>query len=173
MKTLINLFPHQDKTASERLIYFGLHYLRHILVITQFVAICVFFFRFTVDQQIVDLKETLSQKDSIVTATQSLVKSIEDLDRKINNAKQILDEQTQINESYAYVFSKIPDNIKIETLEFKNNIVSLQGSSENAEIIRAIYENIKNEKRFKIVTLSNIVREENSYLFSIVFEEFE
>lgn len=173
MKILINLFPHQQKTATERLIYFGLHYLRHILVITQFVAICVFFFRFTVDQQIVDLRDTLAQKDSIVEATSSLIKSVEELDVKIKNVKTVLSLQAKTQETYNYIFSKTPENINFNLLSIEGELVQIEGVSTSAESIRDFFENIKNENKFESSELSNIQRDSAGYNFSIELQGFK
>lgn len=173
MKILINLFPHQQKTAVDRLVYFGLHYLRHILVITQFVAICVFFYRFTVDQQIVDLRDTLAQKDSIVEATSSLIKSVEELDIKIKNVKTVLSLQTTMQETYTYVFSKIPENIDVSKLSIEGELVQIEGVSASSESIRDFFETIKNEEKFENSELSNIQRDPAGYNFSIQLQGFK
>ena len=82
MKYLINLFPSPEKSRTDKFIYFAFHYLRYILVITQFVAICVFFFRFKVDQDIVDLQEKADQKQSIIVATKDLLSRMQEVDAK-------------------------------------------------------------------------------------------
>ncbi|PJB87766.1 hypothetical protein CO083_05355, partial [Candidatus Roizmanbacteria bacterium CG_4_9_14_0_8_um_filter_34_12] len=62
MKYKINLLLPKEKNWLDKVIYFGLNYLRYILVITQTVIIMVFFYRFKIDQEIVDLKDAVKQK---------------------------------------------------------------------------------------------------------------
>ena len=68
----INLFPVSERTFSEKVLYFSLHYLRYIIVLTQITVIAVFFFRFKVDQEIIDLKEKVTQKQEIFKITKPL-----------------------------------------------------------------------------------------------------
>ncbi|MFS8159061.1 MAG: hypothetical protein ACMG6E_02395, partial [Candidatus Roizmanbacteria bacterium] len=62
----INLIPHKEKKFAEKVVYFLLHYLRYILVITQIVVILVFFLRFKIDQNVIDLEESYNQKQEIL-----------------------------------------------------------------------------------------------------------
>ena len=66
MKYKINLLLPKEKNWLDKVIYFGLNYLRYILVITQTVIIMVFFYRFKIDQEIVDLKDAVKQKQEII-----------------------------------------------------------------------------------------------------------
>ena len=61
MKYQINLLQEKEKDISGKIIYFALHYLRYILVVTQIVVIAVFFYRFKIDQEVIDLRDELKQ----------------------------------------------------------------------------------------------------------------
>jgi len=66
MRYNINLIEKKEVSLLDRLIFFCLNYLRYIIVITQLVVIGVFFYRFQIDQRIIDLKEGVDQKKEIV-----------------------------------------------------------------------------------------------------------
>jgi len=66
MRHRINLLEKKEQSLLDRLTFFGLNYLRYIIVITQLVVIGVFFYRFQIDQRIIDLKEGVEQKKEIV-----------------------------------------------------------------------------------------------------------
>ena len=89
MRYTINLFSPKDKSLEDKVLYFAFNYLRCILVITQLVVIYVFFYHFTVDQQIVDLKDTLNQKQEIVSVVAPLLKQAERVDSRIKNARAL------------------------------------------------------------------------------------
>lgn len=173
MRILINLFPQNKKTASERMVYFGLHYLKHILVITQFVSICVFFYRFRVDQEIVDLKEKLSQKDSIVVATSSLIEAVDTLDFKLKNIKEVVDSQRLLNNNLETITSQIPENIVVESLNVNTKNVELSGNSQAAQNIRDFYEKLIESSKYEKVTLTGITRTGESFEFNLIMEGFK
>ena len=66
MRYKINLLEKKDIGLLDKLTFFSLNYLRYIIVITQLVVIGVFFYRFQIDQKIIDLKEGVEQKKEIV-----------------------------------------------------------------------------------------------------------
>ena len=74
MKYQINLLQEKEKDISGKIIYFALHYLRYILVVTQIVVIAVFFYRFKIDQEVIDLRDELKQKQEIVQVSSPLLK---------------------------------------------------------------------------------------------------
>jgi Tfp pilus assembly protein PilN len=137
------------------------------------VAVCVFFYRFRVDQEIVDLKEKIYQKDSIVKQTESLIASVEELDLKIKNAKQVLGIQSKLDGNFSYILSKISDKVVINSVEIEGLSVKLEGSAQTAESIRAFNDVIKSENKYKKVVLSNIVRDAEAFKFSMTLEDFK
>ena len=66
MRYKINLLEKKELNLLDKLTFFCLNYLRYIIVITQLVVIGVFFYRFQIDQRIIDLKEGVEQKKEIV-----------------------------------------------------------------------------------------------------------
>ena len=65
MKYKINLITRRKEKVVDKVIYFVMNYLRYILVITQIIVIGVFFYRFKIDQEMVDLQEAVQQKKEI------------------------------------------------------------------------------------------------------------
>jgi len=172
MKYLINLFPEKDKNVSEKIIYFAFHYLRYILVITQFVAICVFFFRFKVDQEIVDLKDKLNQKQSIVTATSDLVSRVQELDSKMKQVQLVLDEQEVFQSQYSYTLSQISPEIRIDNFIMGADAVDIDGSSATVEPIKTMYDALQEDQKYKVIDLSTIEKGEDRFSFSLHLAEF-
>ncbi len=172
MKYLINLFPEKEKNVSEKIIYFAFHYLRYILVITQFVAICVFFFRFKVDQEIVDLKDKLNQKQSIVTATSELVGRVQEIDTKMKQVQTVLDEQEVFQSKYSYTLSKISPEIRIENFVMGADAVDIDGSSATVEPIKSMYDALQADQKYKVIDLSTIEKGEDRFSFSLHLAEF-
>lgn len=173
MKYLINLFPEQEKNVSEKIIYFGFHYLRYILVITQFVAICVFFFRFKIDQEIVDLKDTLYQKQSIVEATSDLVGRVQEIDSKMRQIQGLINEQEQLQEQYTYIITSIPQSIRINSFTLSPEGIDVQGSSVSVDPIKSFYDNLREEKRFTTIDLSTIEKRGDEFIFTLHVADFQ
>ncbi len=165
MKYTTNLFPKKEETTIDKITYFALHYLRYILVITQFVTICVFFYRFKADQEIVDLKDTLIQKKAIVDSTQSLIDSVKELDFKIDNVKALQAKQDSMISIYSYVFQNLPQDVFINSMMFEETGISLEGRTQNYEAVQGMFDKLKEDNRFETVTLDGINRTEEGFNF--------
>ncbi|PIZ63579.1 hypothetical protein COY16_01530 [Candidatus Roizmanbacteria bacterium CG_4_10_14_0_2_um_filter_39_13] len=172
MKYLINLFPAPEKNRTDKIIYFAFHYLRYILVITQFVAICVFFFRFKVDQDIVDLQEKADQKQSIIVATKDLLSRVQEVDAKMKQVTILLDKQESFQSEYNYISNKLPQEIRLSSFQLSGDGVVLQGVSELIDPVKTLYDDLQTEKRFKKIDLSNIEKSEEGFIFNMNLSEF-
>jgi hypothetical protein len=167
MKYQINLLPKKEQATVDKITYFALHYLRYILVITQLVAIGVFFYRFKVDQEIVDLKDTLNQKKAIVDNTKMLLSTVEELDGKIGSVKKFYTKQETFHDQTSYVLQKIPSGILTSSLDIGSSDITLSGKSPDIASIRLLYDDLKNEKKFKNVSLSNVNKQGDGFSFNL------
>lgn len=173
MKYTTNLFPKKEETSIDKVTYFALHYLRYILVITQFVTICVFFYRFRADQQIVDLKDTLIQKKAIVDSTQNLLLNVKELDFKINSIKKLHTDQDIFLDTYSYVFQNLPQDVILTSLTIEGASILFQGNTQNIETVQAMYEKLQNEKVFSNVILDGITKNENGFSFTLELSDYQ
>ena len=113
MKYQINLLKEKEKDISGKIIYFALHYLRYILVVTQIVVIVVFFYRFKIDQEVIDLRDELKQKQEIVQVSNPLLKEAQAIDLKTREIKDILDKQSSFQQMLSYFLSVFPNKMRV------------------------------------------------------------
>ena len=172
MKYQVNLLSERHQSPIDRITYFSLHYLRYILVITQFVTICVFFYRFKVDQDIVDTRDLLMQKKAIVEATTTLLEKVKELDGKIKNIKALYTKQDALQQLYSYYFQSLPGDVNIVSLTIASDGIHSEGSAANIETVRAFYDKLQSDKKFKSVSLKNISKTEEGYEFSLELTQF-
>jgi Tfp pilus assembly protein PilN len=173
MKYKINLLPEKERDFLDKSIYFVLHYLRYVLVITQIVVISVFFYRFKIDQEIIDLKDELTQKQEIVAVSSPLLKQAEIVDLKTKQIKQILIDQAQFSESFTYFLDTFPLHLTIKRLEIRGDTYRFDAITTDPEIIRSYLAKLKQDKRFINVTLGSIKRNDADFSVPFVLSEFQ
>lgn len=167
MKYKINLFPLKKQNLAERITYFSFHYLRYILVITQIVVIGVFFYRFKIDQELVDLKDSLSQKQEIVAISAPLIKEIQAVEMKTFNVDKVLQSQQQLQNDLDYILSVFPEKLTLDKLVLSDGSYSLSGVTSDASIIKMFYDKLKKDKKFSVIELKDLKK--GSYGFSFTF----
>lgn len=177
MKYAINLLPEKEKDFLDKSIYFVLHYLRYVLVITQIVVIGVFFYRFKVDQEIIDLKDSLQQKQEIVAVSDPLLKEAEIVDAKTKSAKLIIGQQTLFANSLQYFLDTFPSDLTINQLQVQNGTYTFEARTVRPEIVRMYLEKLRNDKQsgtyFANVTMGGIKRSDTEFVVPFVLSNFQ
>ena len=173
MKYKINLLPEKERDFLDKSIYFMLHYLRYVLVITQIVVISVFFYRFKIDQEIIDLKDELGQKQEIVAVSDPLLKQAEIVDLKTKQIREVLVNQAKFSESFTYFLSTFPLRIRLKRLTIRDGLYDFETSTTDPESIRSYVALLKNEKRFKEVAMGSIKRTGNEFLVPFILSDFQ
>lgn len=169
----INLLPPNEHNIADKMVYFAFHYLRYILVITQLVVIIVFFYRFKVDQDIIDLKDSLKQKQEVIHAVEPLLNEVAKINGKIANAKSVITKQDQFNEIYTYFVTKAPDDVEFTNIHVDLQSVDCEGVTDSVTSVKMFYEDLLQEKRFSSVELLNIQKAEQGYTFALKLQGFD
>lgn len=173
MRYKINLLPEKKRDFLDKSIYFTLHYLRYVLVITQIVVISVFFYRFKIDQEIIDLKDELTQKQEIVAVSEPMLKQAEIIDLKTKQIREILVNQAQFSESFTYFLDTFPLLLTIKRLEIKSNTYTFDAITTDPEIIRSYVARLKLDKRFKEVAIGSIKRNDREFSAPFTLSDFQ
>ncbi len=172
MKYKINLLPPPEQTFFDRVVFFAFNYVRYILVITQLVVLGVFTYRFTVDQELLDLKETLKQKQEIVKVSAPLINEAMAIEGKTQNVKQLLSNQTTFTDMINYYLSRFPEKITATQITVDDTNINLDGVTQDVAILQNFYLRLKSEKKFKDIQIDNLNKTESGYTFTLTLKSF-
>jgi len=173
MKYKINLLTLKKETLSDRVVYFALHYLRYILVITQIVVIIVFFIKFKVDQEIIDLKESVSQKQEIINVSQPLIDEARLINKQMGEISSILVQQDNLTGAFSYVLSVFPADLYLSSFSIRDSKFVLTGISNNPNAIRFFLNRLQKDARFNSVALKNIQKKDDGLYFSFDLDTYK
>src|SRR3990167_2597928 len=137
MRYKINLLEKKSVGIVDKLTFFGLNYLRYIIVITQLVVIGVFFYRFQIDQRIIDLKEAVEQKKEIVQIVLPLLNEAAKIDKKTSIIDEAILEQKKFSEMVDYFIALFPETITLTKMEVKKESIKVTGNAGNAQHLQA------------------------------------
>ena len=168
MKKTINLLPEKKKNFFDIIIYFVLHYFRYIVVITQIVVISVFFYRFYVDQRILDQKELYKQKQRILAITYPLVVEAKSLEQTTNQIRAIVGQQNHFDQYYQLVMKSVPEDITLNLVTISETSVQLSGKSLSAQSIVNFRAKLEASNKFTLVVIMKVDRnKDNTFNFQI------
>lgn len=166
-KVNINLLTKKEEKLVNKVVYFGLHYLRYIIVITQIIVIGVFFYRFKIDQEIIDLKEKVQQKKEIFKITQPLLDEAQLINKESTFIQDVLAKQSNFNEDTQYIFNNIPSEMILNNVSVDEKAIVIEGISQSSNRIKQLTEILQKSNKFKEVQISKIDKSETGYQFSI------
>jgi len=169
----INLINKKETPLLEKIVYFCLHYLRYIIVVTQLVVIGVFFYRFQIDQKIIDLKEAVDQKKEIVTIVLPLLNEAERLDKKTKEINEILEKQNGFIGMTEYFLSIFPETSKLINLEINGDSMKVAGLSTEVNHLQAFFQVMKQDKKFNEVKIESIKKTDDGYNFLLSLDKWQ
>src|SRR3989338_9505447 len=172
MKYKINLLEKKETSLLDKLTFFGLNYLRYIIVITQLVVIGVFFYRFQIDQSIIDLKEGVDQKKEIAQIVLPLLNEAVNIDKKSSIINDTIKKQKSFSTMFEYFISSFPETITLTNMEVKDQSIKVTGDANDPKHLQAFYLLLKKDKKFKEVTFQNIKKTETGYNFILLLNKF-
>ena len=71
-----------------------------------------------------------------------------------------------------YFITSFPETISLTNMEVKNESIKITGDATNAQHLQAFYTLLKEENKFKMVSLQNIKKTETGYNFVLFLEKF-
>jgi len=175
MKYKINLLEKESERGGflKKLNYFFFNYFRYILVLTQLIVISVLFFRFSVDQSIIDLKESINQQEHVLKVVRPILDESQRIDAKIQEARVILRNQDLFRDQLTYLIPNFPSTVFLNELSFTKESVHMEGAILDPNHLQAFYNKIKKDNKYKEVLLSDITRSDQGYLFSMTLNGFK
>ena len=172
MRYKINLLAKKESSLLDKLIFFGLNYLRYIIVITQLIVIGVFFYRFQIDQKIIDFKDGVEQKKEIIQIVLPLLTEAAKIDKKTSIIEQTIVKQKIFSAMVDYFMAAFPETITLTNMEIKGSSIKVIGDASNSQHLQAFYLILKKDNKFKGVTFQNIRKTETGYNFTLFLDNF-
>ncbi|MFH0979596.1 MAG: PilN domain-containing protein [Candidatus Roizmanbacteria bacterium] len=173
MKYKINLLPQKEITIIEKLMFFLLNYLRYIIVITQLVVIGVFFYRFQIDQRIIDLKESVTQKKEIIEIVFPLLQEASKIDNKTKEIEKVIKKQQNFDAMIKYLLSVFPESVTLNSFESTEDSLKISGNATDVRYLQAFFILLKKENHFTNVEFKSIKKTETGYSFIMSLDKFK
>lgn len=173
MKYSINLAKKKKAGFFEQLTYFFSHYLRYILVLTQLVVIGVLFYRFRIDQSIIDLKEKIDDKKVIIQETAPFIIEASSIEKKTTNITSVLETNKKLSDMIDYTLSKFPSQAFLTRIEISGETITMTGTILDPQQLQLYYNTLKKENRFRTVELPDLVKNENGFTFTLILNYFK
>lgn len=163
-----NLLSKRKVAFSNEFLSFIQRYVRYILISTQLVVLAVFFVKILLDQSIVDLKESIDQKNQIILAAQPLIRDNNQFAEKIDLLDGLIEKQRTSYGSMFTVLDNVPETITVTKFTYNRNQITLSGSTFEANDIKKFEARLKKKLPNSSVVIQKIIIQQRSYQFELV-----
>lgn len=141
-------------------------------MVTQIVVIGVFFYRFKVDQEIVDLQDSINSKKEIIEVSQPLIKKAKTIAFKLQKTKEIIYDQQTLLAANDYILSRFPEACFLNKIETSDKTLTLKGYTQDLNILKAFHQRLKDDAKFQKIELVNIKKSDLGLEFTFELTQF-
>lgn len=156
----INLLGQSDleHTPWGRIITWATTYGRYIMIATEVVVLLAFISRFSLDRKLTDLKEEISQKQTIIDANATFEKEVRTLQDQLAQVKTLMTDQTRPVSLLALVNKNLPPDVYIYSFNITGSKLTLDMIAGTSGGFAQFLANIGAQKEFANLAIGDTNR---------------
>lgn len=153
----INLVPKDPffATPAGKVLKWALSIGRYIVIFTELVVILSFVTRFSLDRQVTDLNDAISQKKTIIQSYGDLEESVRQI-QSVLEQYDLLEQQTNLVEIFPELTNILPRDTELTELVLRPDQISFSGRTVKQSSLNIIINNIQLSDRFTNVSVDKI-----------------
>jgi Tfp pilus assembly protein PilN len=140
-----NLLIKKERAVLSEAVTFLNSYAKYVIVITQILVLFVFFIKIILDQTVIDLKETIDQKNQIILTAKEMIDNNNLLAKKLKLIATILKTNDYRYKNLNTILKNIPNSIKINNITLQADVITLEGEGKNPIDIQKLQLNLSNK----------------------------
>ena len=162
----INLIRGHEKSSVEKLLQWALSAGRLIVILTEFIALSAFVYRFSLDRQLVDLNDQIKQKQLIVESLKNDEALYRSLQMRIATASKLQDQSSASLTLYTDIVKLAQGKLRFESMTMDEKTIRITATTNNVSQANSFVKALKSHKNTEKVILERV--ENNVSLSSII-----
>lgn len=152
----INLVRGRGEPFVDRFLKWALTGGRVVVVITESIALLAFLYRFTLDQQIIDLHTKIQQEQAIIKLLSKNETTYRDLQDRISLSDQFGKTATQAVGVFSDITKLIPTDMTIRTFSLSTSSIKLEGTTTSILSLSSFIDSLKKYQGISSVSIDKI-----------------
>lgn len=156
IKPSINLFKDKNKNFLDRFIKWALTIGRVVVIVTEAVALSAFLYRFSLDQQLIDLNDKIVQKQALVR----LLKNNEDIYRNLQDRLATAAQLTKNGKDTVTIAKDIitfsSSGFTVNNLFISSNQIKIDANVQSVSSLTNFVNTLKNNSMISSVSIDKI-----------------
>lgn len=167
-----NLLIKKEKAVFAEAVSFLNSYAKYVIVLTQIMVLVVFFVKIILDQTVIDLKETIDQKNQIILTAKEMIDNNNVLARKLVQVASVLETNDYRYQTLQSILENIPASIKVNSIRLQKDEITLDGEGKNANDIQKMQLKLSEEINGKVV-IKQLSKKMNVFYFKLTVSNEE
>ncbi|MDO8460814.1 MAG: PilN domain-containing protein [bacterium] len=163
----INLIKKKKKDFFDRFIAWALTIGRFIVILTEVIALSTFLSRFSLDRKLVDLHDSIKQKQAIV----NLLKNNEDKYRNLQNrlavSSKFLDSANETTKIFTDLIDFAPSDFIFNNIRLSEQSIQIDASVQSVNSLTIFIKKLQEYPKFSSVSLDRIENKTSSATIAV------
>ncbi len=156
LKPTINLFKSRKKKFLDRFIKWALTIGRIVVILTEGIALAAFLYRFSLDQQLIDLNDKIVQKQAIV----KLLKNNEDIFRNLQDrlasARKLTQSGKDITELTNSILNFSSSDFTVDNFFLSGDQIKIDANTQSVSSLTNFVNLLKTNSKIASVSIDKI-----------------
>lgn len=138
----------------DQIIDWALNIGRLLVIVTEVVALSMFLYRFTLDRQILDLKDKIEQERQVISIFKEREDNFRNLQSKLILTGDLITEQEKQQKILTTITESVPSDSSLSSVAIATDSANILIGSQSISSLRSYVDKLKNDKQFESVTIS-------------------
>lgn len=157
----VNLLKTKGNNFSDKFIKWALTIGRMVIILTETIALAAFLYRFVLDRQIIDQKDSINQKAAQIKLYERNEKEYRNLQDRLRIVTRLKNQASDTATTLADVINMTPTGISFNTISINSSVLHIDA---NIQSVSAFTDFVTKLKKYTKVTSVSIDRIENKTL---------
>ncbi|OGH30899.1 MAG: hypothetical protein A3J69_00725 [Candidatus Levybacteria bacterium RIFCSPHIGHO2_02_FULL_42_12] len=140
---LINLVKGKHKSFFDRFLAWALSAGRVIIIVTEIIALSAFLYRFSLDREIIDLRDNTKQEQKILELFKEQEKTFRNLQERLSFASELASSSKRNVGLFFEITDLIPQDITTTSLALTTKSMSIKANTRSGESLKTLIQSIK------------------------------
>lgn len=163
----INLVRSQEKGLLDKILNWALTAGRFLVILTESLALMMFLYRFTLDRQLVDLKDQVKQKAAIVTYLKKNEDMYRNLQQRLQLAKQLNDQAETTTNIVRDLIGFARGNVVFKSFNLSPTTLNIDVSAASTRTLSVFIDKLKTYTKFKSISVDKIETKPSSSIIVV------
>lgn len=163
----INLLRKKEKQFVDVLLDWAFEYGRYVILLTEAIALTAFVYRFTLDRQIIDLNDSIKNKQRFISLLKNNEEKFRNLQERLSQEQELTTKGGYASELLTFTITKVPSTFTVSKLTIDKDTLHLQADVTQPNAITTFVEELKAYKLIKSVSIDKIQNKPSNSLVTV------